>query len=365
MAAKAGGGGRSGPRAPRFPSWGKGGAATAPGKVRRDHSWNSGREQGPQFARRVIGEHADLGVLQTPMRGQTAELRGQGPVIRQHLDQTPRRKIPGHLVKRAVGDAMPAKRPIAQHIAVIRVEPPLQAQLAGAIPGLEHPEIFRTARIAQQQAVMPRQIVRPLRHPRARQVIGRRDQHARAIRDLAPFQRRIRGLAQKEGQVDRILDDVDVAVRQAQPDLDAGIVGAEARDQRRDQTPPQPQGRGQPDHALRLARKAADQRLGLVQRVDDAPRMVIEGAPDLGRRQLARGAVQQPQPEAIFKILDAIGGNCRGKPQIPASGGDRAQFDHPDEDAQAFQIGHEIGPLSTFRVKSSMPRAISRPQVRA
>ncbi len=191
---------------------------------------------------------------------------------------------------------------------------------------------------------MTRQVVRPQRRARGVQIGLRRDQHPRAFRDLAPFQCGIGGLSQKEGQVDGILDDVDVAVGQAQADLDPRIVGAEGRDQRRDQPPSQAQGRGQADHTLRLARKAADQGLGLVQGLDHASGVVIEGAADLGRGQLAGGAVQQAQAKAVFQILDPVRCDCGRQAQIAPPRRDRAQFDHPHEDPQAFKIGHRRWP---------------------
>ena len=213
-------------------------------------------------------------------------------------------------------------------------------QLLRSLGRLQHPVIFRAARIAQQQAVVLDQVVGLGGCAMPFQIIGRCHQNPPAFRDAAPLQRRILRLAQKERQVDPVRDDVDIAVRQPQPDFDAGIFVAEPRHQGRDQPPPQPQRRRDPQGAMRIARKPRNDRLGLVQGLDHPARAVIEGAPHLGRDQLAGGAVQQPHAEARLEILDAIRGNCRRHAQIAPARRDRPQFDHPHENPKTFKIWH-------------------------
>ena len=69
---------------------------------------------------------------------------------------------------------------------------------------------------------MRRQVLGALGRAVFFQIAPRRHQHAPAFGDAPPFQRGILRLTQEERKIDAIGDDVDIAIRQPQPQLDPG-----------------------------------------------------------------------------------------------------------------------------------------------
>ena len=89
-------------------------------------------------------------------------------------------------------------------------------------------------------------------------------------------------------------------------------------------------------------REVGDCAFRLVDRLDDLDRALIENPAMFGRRQLARGAVEQAHAKVPLQLLDAVAGDGRRHPLVAAGGGKGAEFDDPDEDADVIEIGHDV-----------------------
>ena len=165
----------------------------------------------------------------------------------------------------------------------------------------------RAPGIAVEQAVVALvDEVLPGLGPRAAGEIGRRgDEDAAAVGDRADAQVRILERAEQDRHVEALGGDVELAVGEAQADVDLRVFVLEGGDQRRDQPLADAEGRRDVQRATRVLGEIGDGRLGLLDGLEDLAGALVEEAALLGRLQAARRAVEEPDAEMALELGDA------------------------------------------------------------
>ena len=189
---------------------------------------------------------------------------------------------------------------------------------------------------------MPGEVVRAVRGAGALEV-GRRGDQDDALDREPPLDEpgvgQRRGVA-ADGDVEALVQQVDEAVADVQPELDLRIGGEQRRQPRRELELRHRHRGGHPDQADRLGEAAAHDRLGGLGLDRRGAGAVVERAPDLGQREAARAAVDQPRAEPGLELGDPLADRRLRRARDPGGRGEAAALDGEDEGAQVVEIQH-------------------------
>ncbi len=256
-----------------------------------------------------------------------------------------------HLEDRLHDDPAPVESPAGQDVAVIGLERPRHLEAARAFRGAQRPLEFRRAGKAQVEAIVtvadqriPVQGIAP-----PRDIAGRGAQDARAIPDKPHLQRGILERAKMEGHVQPLGHHVDLAVRQAQADVDLGVFILEFRHMRRDEPAPDPKRCRDEDRSAQHLRRGHDRGFGIVDRLQHLARAIVEKAPVLGGLQAPGRAVEQPDAQMLFQFRYPRRGDGGRGALIPRGGGHRPEFEDADEHLDIVDVGHSLSPRPILR----------------
>ena len=155
-------------------------------------------------------------------------------------------------------------------------------------------------------------------------------------------QARIGQSTDAQGDVDAIVDQIDIAIVQEQLDLDVLVPVEKARDDRCDMAAAEL-------HGCRDAQEAAHGRLagadgGVLVVGNERPGTLIEGTSRLGRRQAPRRAVDQPDTDAILQCRQGARHGGRRAAQPLSRTHQAALFHDPHEDRELIETVHVIIP---------------------
>ena len=131
-----------------------------------------------------------------------------------------------------------------------------------------------------------------------------------------------------DGQVQPVLRQVDHVVAQIDHHLHLGPAQAQARQARRQPDFTEHRGRREPHRAARRALVLACHRMHITRGVDQLGTACVHLRAQLGQRQRARGAVQQPHAPMRLQAAHAAADRRGRELQLPRGGGKAAQLDH-------------------------------------
>ncbi len=185
------------------------------------------------------------------------------------------------------------------------------------------------------------EVVRPLRHAGLGEILRRGDPDPPRLPHPPRHQRAVLQGADAQRDIDAILQQVDIAVRQGEFAGHVEMQGEEFAHQRPDMQPPEHHRRG---HHQMPRRRAAFRRravLGLAQIGQDAPRAEQEPPARIGQRHPPGGPLQQPQPEPFLQRRDRARHRRGRQPQPPRRRGEALGIGHRDEGRHGIEaIGH-------------------------
>ena len=205
---------------------------------------------------------------------------------------------------------------------------------AVAVAGAEVPAVVALHAAVHQGRVL-RDLGRRLRRAVRGHVGGGGHQHPGVGAQVARAQRGIGQPAHAHGQVHALLDQVHVAVLEAQVHLQLRVLLHEAQHQRRQHAPAEGHAGADAQAALHAALHQRGQAVGLFELAGDQLALVVVGRAHLGGRDPARAAVQQPRAEPAFQRRDVLGGGGLGDAQVGAGLAEAAGLDDADEETQA------------------------------
>ncbi len=130
--------------------------------------------------------------------------------------------------------------------------------------------------------------------------------HAVVRGDLARDQRGILQLADADGEVEALADDVDEIVGELHIELDVGIAGEEGADIRGDVHAGEDRRHRDLQQAARLGVAAAHEVLGLLAKAEDVDDALEIPCAGLGQRQMPGRALEEPRPQAVLQLADAL-----------------------------------------------------------
>ena len=185
-----------------------------------------------------------------------------------------------------------------------------------ATPGTAKGPFPRAARSAED-GLVARQFGRHARRPSPLQVCGACHPQPPHLSHRTGGQRRVGQDADTQGNVDPLLDQVDVAVVQHQLDLDVAMGVEKPRNQRRNVTAAELYRRGDPEQPAHRGVAGAGRR-GLVVG-HKRPRLVVKHPACLGRRQPTRRPIDQADADAGFESVQ--GARHRGRRASQPRGG--------------------------------------------
>jgi hypothetical protein len=137
------------------------------------------------------------------------------------------------------------------------------------------------------------------------QVRRARAHHAPVGRDLARGERRVLELGDAHREVEAFLDDIHIAVGQAEREAHVGIARDELRHQRRDMLVAEGGGQRHLEVALRIGAARRHGRVGLLDLGKQACAGLVVARALVGEVQPARGAVDQAHPEPRLQARQA------------------------------------------------------------
>ncbi|MDT4852830.1 hypothetical protein FQZ97_870780 [compost metagenome] len=188
-----------------------------------------------------------------------------------------------------------------QHVAALHVD-------AFAAPAHRVRQGLARARPQESDDAVMRvfQLAGMRRRTGARQIGGRRI-HAQLQVGHAPrHQRLVRQFAAPHDAVHVLADQIHDAVADAHVELDVGIAGVERRQRRHEDQAGQRAGHVHPQPPPWQGRRAGQAGLGVVQVGQQAQHALVVGGPIRRDVDLARGAVQQLDPQPRLQLLDQL-----------------------------------------------------------
>ncbi len=202
-------------------------------------------------------------------------------------------------------DARDRRRAQREHAA--RHEARLVMDFGLSAVGPAQPPHVRGLRHAVIEARQTREIGGNGRHAMFAQQCGARDEALAALgqhtqREIAVLERR---RAHADRDVDPFADHVDAPVGRFQVDLDARALGHERGDHRADQRIEQHDRATDAHDAARLLVQQRDRLVGRIGLDEHRAAMRVIGLADVGDREAARRALDQPHPEPRLEQCDA------------------------------------------------------------
>jgi hypothetical protein len=147
-------------------------------------------------------------------------------------------------------------------------------------------------------------------------------------------------LAHADGDVDALLDQIDVPVIETDVDPHGGVELHEAHHQGHQHPAPEGHRAADAQAALHLRLHQRGHRLGFFDMVRDELALLVVQLADLGGRDAVRGAVQQPGAELRLQLGHQLGGRRLADAQVGSSLAERAQVHHADEEPDALDAVH-------------------------
>lgn len=177
-------------------------------------------------------------------------------------------------------------------------------------------------------------------HAARRDIIGRGAKQAGAFGDHSNFQIAIGEGTQMEGEVKAFSCDVDDPVREAQADVDVGVLAFEFGDMGGDEAAANAQRGGHKERASGGLACGHHRCLGGLDCVEDAGGPVIEEAAMFRGIERAGGSVEQAHAEMAFEFGNTRGGHGGGGSLIAGGGAHGAEFVDTQEHSDIIDIGH-------------------------
>ena len=138
------------------------------------------------------------------------------------------------------------------------------------------------------------------------QIRRRRAEDARVGRDATRDERGIFQLADADREVEAFADDVDERIGDMHVELDLGVARQEIVDVRRDVQAAEGGRHRDLQQAARLGVAAADEVLRFLAETEDIDDALEVASARFGQGQVSRGALEQPGPEALLELADAL-----------------------------------------------------------
>ena len=220
----------------------------------------------------------------------------------------------------------------------------------------------------QSQRVVFREGRRLLRQAAPRDVGGCGVEASGERREPARGERRVVGdLADAKRDVDVLADEVDVARRQIEVERDPRMARHECRERRREQEVRQVVGHARAQAARRLGLPVRGDRPGGFDVLGDVPRVLEHRAAEIGQRERAGGAQEQPFAEGLFERRHAARHRRLGKAQACCGVREPAIVGDPGEDHEVVctervlsHIGNNMIPFCSFIKLNETPSWVSR-----
>ncbi len=215
---------------------------------------------------------------------------------------------------------------------------------AGGSPGIEEAAAPIGSKqpslglIPERDHLMAMQVSRHGRGAMLGKVAGCGAENARVVREASAPQAGVDHLAGAQRQIEAAFQDVELGVRQAEVEVDAGVLGQEHRQQGHDVELREGAGGGEAQGAGRRDLSLAERRPRGFLLGEDLPRVGQELRPLHRERDLAGRAVQQVGAQCLLELREP--GACDGRRQaeLTAGGGDVELFRRQDEEADAVRV---------------------------
>jgi hypothetical protein len=233
---------------------------------------------------------------------------------------------------------------------------------------MERP-VVQVLGLVKQDAIVAGEVVGRPRAPVALEVGGRGADDPAVVGQAAGDQGLVADLAQADGEVQPLADQVDAAVGKRQLQLNVGIAAGEHRHHRDDDAHAETVAQGDPQGAARAKTASADQLLGGVQLVQDLAGALLEKAALGGGRNAPRRPLQQLGAQAVLQAADQLAHGRRRQAQAGCGFGQATIFDDLgehghlaraiDSDGLCHGIINDVM-RSRIIVRSSLPDLSSR-----
>ncbi len=150
----------------------------------------------------------------------------------------------------------------------------------------------------------------------------------------------IRQRADAHGNVDVIVDQVEVAVGEDKPDIDLRPLGKKLGDDRQDMQPAKDHRRSDDEVASRRGMFPRRRALGLAHLVEDAPGRGDIGRARVGESELAGRPGQEPRVQMRFEVGNLAADRRQRHAEFAAGGGQAAGLRDRDQKGHGFEAIH-------------------------
>src|SRR5579875_35042 len=276
-------------------------------------------EEGAHLAREMVLagiDNIDVGALGRPI--------GQEP-----LEPAGRLGL-ATLIAGQEGDAEAGDGGVAQDREVVGADDAGGLQRDAPASALEHPGAVIERRLEAQAGVL-RECLRARGAPSRGEIAGAGIEPARDAQDAPRDEGGIGELADAQGDVEPLLDEIDVPAGQLELHPDAGMKLEEGRQRPAQDLHAELDRRAQAQESRGRLGLLPDRALGLGDLREDAHAALVIEAPLVGEAHDARRAVEEPDAEALLKLLDAMADGRFRQRQPPSRLGEAAGIDHGDE----------------------------------
>jgi len=179
--------------------------------------------------------------------------------------------------------------------------------------------------------------------------IGRAGAQAAAtFEQLARDQRRVARLADLDGNVDALLQRIDITRGQLHLRTDLRVLAHEFAQHPAQKQLAKPDGRADPQQAGRRLLQLHHRLLGLGEVEHDLPAALVIGLPHLGQAQLARGAVEQAHAQPCLQLLHQLGDAGLAHVQGVGGLGEAAAVHHTGKGLHRIETVHRDSGLFGF-----------------
>lgn len=262
--------------------------------------------------------------------------------LREKADESAVPQIAGSRALERADDAVPRQRQVDQDVAAVRCHVPRYGEAVDSLRRVERPA-REMREIGDEQAVVPQQVRRRLRHAAPREIGRAGADDAPHLRDLARHQRAVGELAAAHGHVDILRDQIDLAVGHAELDLDARVARQEIRQELRDLVASDGRSGVDPDEPLQAPAGRRHLGFGGLDRRENLP-----AAPEVrlaldGQRDAPGGAGEKLDAEPLLDPRHDLRDRGRRQAEVVRRGGEAALFRHPHEGIHV--VGHDA-PIS-------------------
>lgn len=290
-----------------------------------------------QRGRRIVEKGAGLGRHASATGGDKLHRQGR----RLERPQQPHKAACSHILRRLVGedarDAPPGADGQELGLDVIDAKPWREPHHRRTLARAEAP-FERPGRRRAEDRGMGRKLGRLRRRAMAGDIGGTRHQYPPHLAEAADQQGRIGERADPHRDIEPFLNEIEMAVVEYELDRGLGIGIQEAAHHRRDVAAPELHRGGDADEATDgRGRGSADRRVVIG---DEATRLLRQDAPGLGRREPARGSLDEAQPDPSLERGERARQGRRRAPELVRRPRQTALVENGDEGAEFVQPIH-------------------------